>query len=215
MFHPALSDYLNSLFPVDSPNFSSWMELARQENYPVMDQDALSFLQAFAGITRPATILELGCGFGMVSFHLLLATPGSIITGVDYRADNHQRFLQLSNGFTDPNRFRFVAGHAVGFIRDSTDTYDWILVDIDKRFYPEILEDCILHLKPGGFLIADNVLWKGWMWEPETSKNISPILEWNQKISSDPRLESRIIPIGDGLSVSRKKSLPEDRFNLL
>lgn len=215
MFHPALSGYLNSLFPVDSPNFSSWMDLARQENYPVMDQDALSFLQAFAGITRPDSILELGCGFGLVSFHLLLANQSTVITGVDYRADNHQRFLQLSNGFTDPARFRFIAGHALDFIKESTQQFDWILVDIDKRFYPDVLEDCIHHLKPGGFLIADNVLWKGWLWEPETAKNTTPIRKWNELIASDSRLESRIIPVGDGLSVSRKRGSLDDRITQL
>lgn len=175
-----------------------------------MDQDALSFLQAFAGMTRPVSILELGCGFGMVSFHLLLASASSHITGVDYRADNYQRFLQLSNGFTDPARFRFVAGHALEFIRESTQHFDWILVDIDKRFYPDILEDCIQHLNPDGFLIADNVLWKGWLWETEPAKNTATIHKWNELIASDPRLESRIIPVGDGLSVSRKKRSLED-----
>ena len=91
-------------------------------------------------------------------------------------------------------------------IGNLTGPFDLIYIDADKREYPDYLELCREKLRPGGCLLADNVLWDGKVVSPDTkSKHTMGIHRFNEMVKSDSGLEQVILPIRDGLMMVRKK----------
>jgi predicted O-methyltransferase YrrM len=88
-----------------------------------------------------------------------------------------------------------------------SNNYDMIYNDIDKEFYPKVLEDCIRILRPGGLLITDNLLWSGLIPSDGHSNPsfLKSIREYNKLICNHPKLISLILPIKDGTGISIKK----------
>ena len=85
--------------------------------------------------------------------------------------------------------------------------FDLIFIDADKANYPAYFDKCADRLRSGGLLIADNILWYGKVVLPlkESDKETKAIMLFNDKVSSDTRFDSLILPIRDGLMVARKK----------
>jgi predicted O-methyltransferase YrrM len=85
-------------------------------------------------------------------------------------------------------------------------TFDLVFIDADKREYTEYFKLVIDKVKPGGFIIVDNVLWGGQVIEKETTDpQARGIINFNEMIRSDARIENVIIPLRDGLMLIRKK----------
>ncbi|PIZ04195.1 MAG: SAM-dependent methyltransferase [Gammaproteobacteria bacterium CG_4_10_14_0_8_um_filter_38_16] len=85
-------------------------------------------------------------------------------------------------------------------------TYDFAFIDADKINYLHYYEYCLQLVRPGGVIAIDNVLWNGEVVNPQNQMgNTRVIRELNDKIYSDNRVTSCIIPIGDGLTLVRKK----------
>ena len=84
--------------------------------------------------------------------------------------------------------------------------YDLIYIDANKRDYCEYYEMVLPHLKSGGWILADNVLWDGKVCDeiPSGDRQTQSILRFNEMVASDPRVENVILPIRDGLNIIRK-----------
>lgn len=177
---------------------------AMSNNFPIINEDALQFLIWFSKMTNPKSILELGTGFGFMAYHLLKSNPESTLTGIDYTADNYDVFKSLKPEADIQKRYRFIEANVMYWISSHQEKYDWIIIDCDKKYYPLLIEPCLDKLKIGGLLIADNVLWKGMVADAEKKNKVEPIIKFNSLIADDKRLESVIVPIGDGVSLSRK-----------
>ena len=81
---------------------------------------------------------------------------------------------------------------------------DIVFVDIDKWEYPRAFDLALPRVRRGGLLIADNALWSGRILEPDPDEHTRGILEFNRKATSHPDLETVILPVRDGVAVSRK-----------
>src|SRR5919109_1261587 len=101
-------------------------------------------------------------------------------------------------------RVRSILGRALDVLPRLTDGgYDLAFLDAVKSEYPEYLEHALRLVRPGGVILADNVLWSGRVADPKvTDANTEGLREYARKIAGDPRLDSVILTIGDGLAVS-------------
>ena len=84
--------------------------------------------------------------------------------------------------------------------------YDIVYIDANKREYPEYYGLVFDIVRPGGYILADNVLWDGKVWQspmPQDRQTLG-IARFNDIVASDPRVESVIIPVRDGLNLIRK-----------
>src|SRR3990167_10468651 len=87
-------------------------------------------------------------------------------------------------------------------------TYDFAFIDADKPNYLRYYEYCLQLVRPGGVIAIDNVLWSGEVINPENqNENTRAIRELNTKIAHDDRVTICMLPIGDGLTLARKKSI--------
>jgi predicted O-methyltransferase YrrM len=92
-------------------------------------------------------------------------------------------------------------------LRDGrADTYDQAFIDADKENYVAYFERCLKLVRPGGVILFDNVLWSGRVVDPSpTDADTAAIRELNQRLAADSRIERVMLPVGDGLTLCRKK----------
>ncbi|MGB7843806.1 MAG: methyltransferase, partial [Salinimicrobium sp.] len=85
--------------------------------------------------------------------------------------------------------------------------FDLVFIDADKPNYPKYFQLIMEKLSPGGVIISDNVLWSGKVVEPvqEDDESTKALLEYNKLLAEDERLETVMLPIRDGLTISRRK----------
>lgn len=175
---------------------------------PVVDDDAARFLQLVLQLKKPLSILEIGTslGFSTTSMALTAKRYGGKIITVEFDqnvADQAQKnFCQA--GVDDV--IQIVQGDAKKIVPGFSDeSFDMIFQDVDKRLYPVLLDDCIRILKTGGVLIGDDALFPVMQLEEKWADQIAPMQEFNQRIAASARLDSTLIPVGDGMMVAVKK----------
>ena len=95
-------------------------------------------------------------------------------------------------------------GDALRILSKFDPSFDVIFIDIDKESYPEALELAKAKLKPGGLLIADNLLWFGRILEKQGDRSTEAIKTFNQKLFNDCNFISTLLPIRDGIGVAYK-----------
>ena len=163
-------------------------------------------LALLAKMIQPKKILEVGTYTGYATLCMAegLATGGSIDT-IDYNeelSDIQGRYFDQS-----PYRSQIVQhlGEAKDVIKTLTGPYDLVFLDADKENYPHYFDLVINKLETGGVILSDNVLWSGKVLEKATDEATSALQEYNHKINTDARVETIILPIRDGLTITRKR----------
>ena len=163
-------------------------------------------LALLAKMIEPKKILEVGTYTGYATLCMAegLSTGGSIDT-IDYNeelSDIQRRYFDQS-----PYRSQIVQhlGEAKDVIKTLTGPYDLVFLDADKENYPHYFDLVIDKLETGGVILSDNVLWSGKVLEKANDEATSALQEYNHKINSDARVETIILPIRDGLTITRKR----------
>jgi predicted O-methyltransferase YrrM len=98
-------------------------------------------------------------------------------------------------------------GHALEIIPGLNTNFDLVFIDADKPNYPKYLELVIGMLNPGGVILSDNVLWHGKVLKPEehSDESTQALTEFNQILRNHKDLESVMLPLRDGITISRKR----------
>lgn len=162
-------------------------------------------LSMFSHMMRPQVVLEIGTylGYSALCFAEGLATGGRVIT-LDIQEDTNavaRSFVERSE-FAD--RIEFHLGLATEIIPTLNETFDLVFIDADKPNYSNYFDLVIDRVPSGGFIIADNVLWSGKVLDDSKDENTQALHDYNQKIQADTRVENILLPVRDGLMVSRK-----------
>lgn len=163
-------------------------------------------LSMFSQMIKPKVVLEIGTylGYSALCFAEGLADGGKVIT-LDIQEDTNA----VARSFVEKSDFRdsieFHLGFATDIIPTLVETFDLIFIDADKPNYSNYYDLVFDKVRAGGFIIADNVLWSGQVLDDEKDENTQALHEYNQKIIADERVENILLPIRDGLMVSRKR----------
>ena len=163
-------------------------------------------LSMFSHMIRPQVVLEIGTylGYSALCFAEGLADGGKVIT-LDIQEDTNA----VARSFVEKSEFagqiEFHLGPATAIIPSLEETFDLVFIDADKPNYSNYFDLVIAKVRSGGFIIADNVLWSGKVLDADKDENTQALHEYNQKIQADSRVENILLPIRDGLMVSRKR----------
>ena len=165
------------------------------------------FLSMISKIIRPKKILEIGTFTGYSTLCLAegLETKGTIDT-----IDNNFELKKIQNYFFNlsklENQIRQFTCDAIEILPKLKDKYDLIFLDADKKNYLNYLNFIIPLLKKKGILISDNVLWSGKVVKKNENKDLETqiLKKFNQKLSDHKDLETVLLPIRDGISLSMK-----------
>ena len=165
-------------------------------------------LSMLSKMSQPKRILELGTFTGYSALCLAegLTEDGQLHT---VEANDEMEELILHNFSLSPlgSKITLHIQDALQFIAQTTDTYDLIFIDADKREYKTYYEALIERLNPNGYMIADNTLWDGKVLTNPQANDLQTISikEFNDYVAQDPRIEKIILPLRDGMTIIRKK----------
>jgi predicted O-methyltransferase YrrM len=165
-------------------------------------------LSMIAKLVQPQTILEIGTYTGYSALCLAegLSTNGKIIT-----IDKNEELETLQNKYFEKSGFRNqitqIVGDATKIIPELKENFDLVFIDADKSNYINYFHLIIDKMNPGGIILSDNVLWSGKIVEELHPKDTDTkvLLEYNNLLNTDDRIETVLLPIRDGLTVSRVK----------
>ncbi|MDH5609175.1 MAG: O-methyltransferase [Cyclobacteriaceae bacterium] len=163
-------------------------------------------LSMLSHMVRPRRILEIGTYTGYATLCLAegLASDGFICT-IDCNEELRKRVEGYFAESAYAGRIDYRTGNARDVLPTLTGTWDLVFLDADKESYLDYYEWIVPAMAPGGYLIADNVLWSGSVADPEkTDVNTEKIRAFNHRVQHDPRVENVLFPIRDGLMVARK-----------
>jgi len=163
-------------------------------------------LSMISKLIRPKNILEIGTytGYSTLCFAEGLSKEGKIIT-----IDKNEELETLQNKFFEKSGYRSqiqqMVGDATKIIPTLTQQFDLVFIDADKSNYINYFHLIIDKMKPGGIILSDNVLWSGKVVESLNPKDLDTkvLLEYNKLLNIDKRVETVLLPIRDGLTVSR------------
>jgi len=188
-------------------------ELTRETHLKVLQPRMLSgplqgrFLSILSKLISPKRILEIGTFTGYATLCLAegLAKDGRIDT-----LDINEELTDFQRSFFDRStwgkQIHQHTGNALELIPQLNKTYDLIFIDADKKNYLNYLELVLPKLRSGGLLLSDNVLWSGKVLEETQKKDEDTrvLKEFNKLLSSHTELETVLLPLRDGLTISRK-----------
>src|SRR5436190_5960681 len=163
-------------------------------------------LSMLSNMIRPKVVLEIGTYLGYSALCLAegLAEDGKVIT-LDIQKDTNK----VARSFVERSEYsksiEFHLGFAADIIPTLPETFDLVFIDADKPNYSSYYKLVFDKVRPGGFIIADNVLWSGKVLESDQDENTKALREFSQMAQADDRVSNVLLPIRDGLMVISKK----------
>ena len=166
------------------------------------------WLSMVSHMIRPACILEIGTYTGYSALCLAegLAEGGRLIT-LDINEELEDRVRASFAGSKVGAMIDYRIGDARKIIPALQETFDLVFIDADKESNALYFDMVIEKVRPGGFVLVDNVLWSGKVIQEKQDKDTRTMVEFNRKIQQDHRVENVLLPILDGIMTVRKLSL--------
>jgi len=163
-------------------------------------------LAMLSKIANPKSILEIGTYTG---YSALCLAEGLQKGGILHTIDKNEELVDLQQKYFDKSKFKGqikqYLGNALDIIPTIAVHFDLVFIDADKPNYSNYFHAIIDKMNPGGIIISDNVLWSGKVVEELDPKDLSTkeLLKYNTLLKEDKRIETVLLPIRDGLTVSR------------
>jgi len=163
-------------------------------------------LSMLSKLIRPKNILEIGTYTG---YSALCLCEGMQENGILHTIDIKEELVDFQRKYFDKspwgNQIIQHLGGAVDIIPTLDVRFDLVFIDADKENYLNYFELIVPKMNKGGIILSDNVLWSGKVLEPLQPNDSSTkiLLEYNELLKNDSRIETVLLPIRDGLTVSR------------
>lgn len=163
------------------------------------------FLSMISHLIKPKNILEIGTytGYSAICMAEGLQAGGKLVT-IDVNEELELRVRKYFEQAGLNEKIDFRIGDAAKIIPTLALQFDLVFIDADKESYAAYYELVFDKVAKGGLIMADNVLWSGKVIRPKPDKDTRAILEFNQQVIHDSRVEVLLLPIRDGILMARK-----------
>lgn len=166
-------------------------------------------LKMFCRMMRPKRILEIGT---YTAYATLCLAEGidedAVVHTIEINDEMEDFIMKYLDKSPLKSKIKLYFGDAMDIIPQLNETFDMVFIDANKRIYSEYYDLVFPMVRPGGLILADNTLWDGTVIEdhvPSADKQTWGILDFNEKIKEDNRVEKVILPLRDGLTMIWKK----------
>jgi len=165
-------------------------------------------LSMISKLINPKNILEIGTYTG---YSALCLAEGMKKTGTLFTIDKNEELEGFAKKYFDKSTFKnqitLLIGNALDIIPTLDQKFDLVFIDADKSNYVNYFNLIIGKMNSGGVILSDNVLWSGKVVEKIKPKDsdTKTLLAYNQLLNTDTRIETVLLPIRDGLTISRVK----------
>jgi predicted O-methyltransferase YrrM len=183
---------------------------ALEEHIPIIMDDTLEVIAGILTKIKPKNILEIGAavGYSAMCFSEYLQDGGRI----DTIERDEERITQAKENFKKvgvEDKIKLYEGDAVEILPTLEGNYDVVFIDAAKGKYPFFLEQALRMLNDKGVIIADNVLYKGYVMSDYNKHKqrtaVRNLREYIARVNEDANLDTEILEVGDGLAISYKK----------
>jgi predicted O-methyltransferase YrrM len=206
---PEIDDYAGQFTAAPSPLLAriereTWQQVLMPRMCSGHQQGR--FLSLISQLLRPRRVLEVGTYTGYSALCLAegLAPDGRLYT-VDVNAELETRVRGYFADSPWNDQLDFRVGDARTLIPQLDETWDLVFLDADKENYLAYYEMVVDRVRPGGLILADNVLWSGKVADPSISDHETDALRaYNAHVAADPRVEHQLLPFRDGIMVARR-----------
>ena len=165
-------------------------------------------LSMLAHMIQPKRVLEIGTytGYSALCFAEGLQAGGKVTT-IDVNEELEEFVRSYIEKANCTDKVEYIVGDAMEVLAKMDEQFDLVFIDADKRNYCNYYELVFDKVKPGGYIIADNVLWSGKVLEDYDSldRETKILMDYNKMIHEDERVQEILLPIRDGLMIARKK----------
>ena len=208
--------FINSLDHGLTPFLEELRQTATAENVPIIRREMQSFLKVLLRIQQPQRILEVGTAVGFSTILMAAYGPES---GRITTIENYEKRIPVArenfhkSGYED--RIILLEGDAADVLKTLAGPYDFIFMDAAKGQYIHFLPEVLRLMRPGSVLISDNVLQEGdiieshYIVERRKRTIYKRMRDYLRALKDDSRLETSIVPLGDGISISVMKQPDE------
>ena len=156
---------------------------------------------------RPSSILEIGTYTGYSALCMAEGlTENGKLTTIDINVELEDLVRKYFNESEYASKLNYLLGDAKNIIPNLNEKYDIVFIDADKENYAMYYDLIFDKINTGGYIIADNVLWSGKVVAEniKIDKDTKALLDFNDKVQADTRVENVLFPIRDGLLIARK-----------
>ena len=193
-------------------NYSQELEKIKQkaleEYIPIIMDDTLEVVDKILKEIKPERILEIGTavGYSAICFANYLSENGKIDTIEREKERVEEAKINIEKvGMT--SKINIYEGDAVEILPTLNNKYDVIFIDAAKGKYPFFLKEALRMIKPTGVILADNILYKGYVMSDYNKHKqrtaVRNLREYIKEVTENPNLETEILEVGDGLAVSK------------
>lgn len=183
---------------------------ALEEHIPIIMDDTLEVVDEILTKLKPKKILEIGTavGYSAMCFSEYLVEGGKI----DTIERDEERIAEAKENIKKvgvEGKINIYEGDAVEILPTLNDKYDMIFIDAAKGKYPFFLKEALRMLNEGGVILADNILYKGYVMSDYNKHKqrtaVRNLREYIHDVTNNPNLETEILEVGDGLAITKLK----------
>ena len=183
---------------------------ALEEHIPIIMDDTLEVISKILKENKPKRILEIGTavGYSAICFSEYLEDNGII----DTIEREHDRVLQAKENIKlaeVENKINILEGDAVEILPTLNNMYDIVFIDASKGKYPFFLKEALRMLGKQGIILADNVLYKGYVMSDYNKHKqrtaVRNLREFLAELQQNEELETEVLEVGDGLAIAKRK----------
>lgn len=203
-------NYIQSLFAQEDEVLASVNDSLQKNGMPLISipPEVGKFLYLLVKISGAKRILEIGTLGGYSTIWLARALPdGGAITTIEYKQEHvtvAKKNLQRANLIEKVTILTGDAKEVMDQLIQQKESFDFFFIDADKLNYPDYVEKAIVLANPGAVITADNLFLRGRVLDQsEQADSPRRIRQTNEILAKDPRLESLLLPIGDGIGLAR------------
>lgn len=185
-------------------------EKALDDHIPIIMDDTLEVVSKILKEASPNKILEIGTavGYSAICFSEYLSENG-IVDTIERDPERVKQAVKNIKKLEMQNKINIIEGDAVEILPTLNNKYDIVFIDAAKGKYPFFLKEAIRMLDQNGIILADNILYKGYVMSDYNKHKqrtaVRNLREYIQEATQNPMLDTEILEVGDGLAISRLK----------
>jgi predicted O-methyltransferase YrrM len=197
------AEYLDTLLPFRDALLARMEAFAAEHNHPIADPEVGQLMKLLVRAKNPKHLIEVGTNIGY----------SIIVLGRECGAEAVIETIELDRGILATARnfvaeagliceVKFHEGAALDVLPTLDGPFDFVFIDCVKSEYEQYLDQLLPKLEPGAMIVCDNLLWGGKVAEGVHDPSTDALRAFNRRITTDPRLASIVLPVGDGVGIS-------------